>query len=393
MRVVLFDVRTAGHHLQHVRLLADSLLESGDHVTFVTPVPEEDVATRLPSDPAFEIATVEEVNVSSPLRRLPDQVHALGECFRLAAEREADVLHVMDLNRIEIPLLLAARRHRDVLTEFKLVGTVVAPYFLSRDAGPVRTLCYCLNRWCLESLLNDDLLAALFVLSERTRDLLGQRWPELSDRIIAVPDPIEPPETKRDRTQSRQLLDLPADAPLILFFGRTRREKGAGVLLSGLESVDIECVCLFAGPPGAVDETDIACAQDRVPEHVSIVDRLTFVPDDEVSDYFRSASLVVLPYREGYAGTSGVLQHSAAAGRPVVASDAPELGDIVRTWGLGVTVPPEDPDALARAINDCLSGDMLETTAEKGAGLYVEHHHWRRWGSAVREIYSDLRMS
>ncbi len=46
-----------------------------------------------------------------------------------------------------------------------------------------------------------------------------------------------------------------------------------------------------------------------------------------------------------------------SAGLPVVASDVPGLGEIVK--GAGILVPPGDDEALAKTINDVLHSPLL----------------------------------
>lgn len=73
-----------------------------------------------------------------------------------------------------------------------------------------------------------------------------------------------------------------------------------------------------------------------------------FIKDAEVAQLFLNADLIVLPYTE--ASQSGVLNVAAAFGKPVVVTDVGELGATVRTYGMGLVVPPNDPAQLADAL-------------------------------------------
>ncbi len=80
--------------------------------------------------------------------------------------------------------------------------------------------------------------------------------------------------------------------------------------------------------------------------------RLRFLPDEEVVTLMEDAAVVVLPYRQH--DSSGVLATAIGYGRPVVVTDVGSLGEVVRGFGAGKVVPPDDEAALAQACNELL---------------------------------------
>jgi glycosyltransferase involved in cell wall biosynthesis len=93
---------------------------------------------------------------------------------------------------------------------------------------------------------------------------------------------------------------------------------------------------------------------------VRIVDR--YVPDEEVATYFVAADLVVLPYKS--ATQSGIVQTAFAFGRPVVVTAVGGLPDVVSDGVTGYVVPPEDPPALAAAVERFFVEDAAPRMAE-----------------------------
>ena len=67
-----------------------------------------------------------------------------------------------------------------------------------------------------------------------------------------------------------------------------------------------------------------------------------------------------------------------AAGLPAVVTDLPSTSSASLLAEKAYVVPPEDPDAMAKAFVDLL-GDITKRTRLAEAGLnYVRHHHtWR----------------
>jgi colanic acid biosynthesis glycosyl transferase WcaI len=78
-----------------------------------------------------------------------------------------------------------------------------------------------------------------------------------------------------------------------------------------------------------------------------------------------------------------------AAGRAVVAAADPgsDVARVVEAAGCGICVPPEDPPALADAL-DTLARDASNTHVLGARGrAYVEHAHSR---GSVGQQYEDL---
>jgi glycosyltransferase involved in cell wall biosynthesis len=86
-------------------------------------------------------------------------------------------------------------------------------------------------------------------------------------------------------------------------------------------------------------------------ERLGVRDRVVFtgfVPEEEKADYYRLADRYVMPSRgEGF---GLVLLEAMACGIPVVASTADGSREAVLNGRLGLTVDPNDPDAVARSI-------------------------------------------
>ncbi len=80
--------------------------------------------------------------------------------------------------------------------------------------------------------------------------------------------------------------------------------------------------------------------------HVRTVDR--YIPNEEVPTYFTACDAVVLPYIG--ASQSAVVQLAYEFSRPVIATTAGGLPDVIEDGSTGSLVPPNDSHALARAI-------------------------------------------
>ncbi len=99
-------------------------------------------------------------------------------------------------------------------------------------------------------------------------------------------------------------------------------------------------------------ESLVARAADRgVERFVEFDDRYRSL--EELAALVRSADLVVLPYESREQVTSGVLVEALASAKPVVATEFPHAREAL-AGGAGLTVPHEDPHALAHALHALL---------------------------------------
>lgn len=152
---------------------------------------------------------------------------------------------------------------------------------------------------------------------------------------------------------------LPDD---ILFFGFAAPFKGLGTLLDAytlLQRRRPHVRLTIAGAdhkrfPGyqAGLQASLRARNGSGPTHVRWLGPQT---EAQLRDVFARARVVVLPYT-ATTGTSSVLHRAAALGRPVLASDLPDLRAAAEEEGLlAGYVPPNDPAALAGALEALLA--------------------------------------
>ncbi|HKA35553.1 MAG TPA: glycosyltransferase [Thermoanaerobaculia bacterium] len=145
--------------------------------------------------------------------------------------------------------------------------------------------------------------------------------------------------------------------PRVLYVGYRTRAKGVDVLIEAaarLARKDPEIRFLLVGDDGYRDKRIQADRMRARAAELGLSDRITFAPGkppQEVAGLLRESSILVLPSRRETFGA--VLVEALASGTPVVATRCGGPEEIV-TRETGVLVPPEDPEALARGIEEVL---------------------------------------
>jgi len=162
---------------------------------------------------------------------------------------------------------------------------------------------------------------------------------------------VSPIFSPGDRAEARRRLGLDVQSQIVIWVGRMVPVKGLDVLLeacSALRSAGsrVRVFLLGDGP-----------LRSRIHEDVTsrgLEDMVTLVgaqPQERLAEWYRATDLTVLPSRSE--GLPNVLRESLACGTPFVASDVGGISEIA-TERNAILVPPEAPDALAKAIADML---------------------------------------
>ena len=189
----------------------------------------------------------------------------------------------------------------------------------------------------------------------------------------------------QDRAAARRQLGVGDDVTAVLFFGLIRPYKGVEVLLDAVQLLPEKAplAVLLAGEPWG--EARAALAERlRVPAVARRVRaHLGWVAEEEVAWWAAAADAAVLPYRR--ATGSAVAALMLGYGLPLVASRVGGLADVVEDGGNGLLVPPDDPPALAAALQHLLDGAVRARLAA-GARASAARWSWASYAAALENV-------
>lgn len=161
-------------------------------------------------------------------------------------------------------------------------------------------------------------------------------------------------ERRSARASLRSRLELNRDA-LILSLGRLHPFKGAHVLVDAMAGLP-DAELLIAGPSLSVrgygDYSDFLRHRARQQGVADRVHLLGAVPHVEVIEMLSAADAVVVPSL--LESLNRVCIEAAAAGTPFVVSETTGVSAFVTEDGVGIVVPPRDPDAIVAALSTIL---------------------------------------
>ena len=192
----------------------------------------------------------------------------------------------------------------------------------------------------------------VFAVCEETARMLRDLGVEGKVRVLRLG--ARRVETSESRAALRTRMGVAASTSLVVGLGRLERVKGFDVLMNALP--------LIAGPTHLALAGDgrEASALSRL-AHAALISHQMLGNVDDHSKWalLRAADVVVFPSRRVTGGrTEGApvaLLETLAAGRPFVASAVGGVPELAAFAPPGCLVQPEDPVALARALERVLA--------------------------------------
>ena len=188
-----------------------------------------------------------------------------------------------------------------------------------------------------------------------------------------------------DQAAARADLGLPADAPIILFFGHIRPYKGADKLIETFTRLDMpRARLILLGEPHAATPwlapqlTEQAAADDR------IITRFEYIPDDELAVYLAACDIVVLPYTDSL--TSGAAILAGSYGRPILAPKLGCMGEFPA--GAAILYDPAAPDGLMQALARVPAAPLAEMG--QAARRYWLQFPWTLVAADTAAIYESV---
>jgi glycosyltransferase involved in cell wall biosynthesis len=319
-----------------------------------------------PSAYELNVAKVVSLSLRHPIRSLIRNSWTISKCINAF---DPDVLHVQEAGKdcliFALPWLL----------RFPMLLTVHDP---SPHSGRDTRL-YNWHRYGAYVRILRRSAAAVIVHGNRLKSDMEQRHPRLSGSVFAVPHgPLG------DTDDSRNLDFEPGT---LLFFGRMERYKGLDRFIALVrrlvaEGVAVKGIIAGRGP-------DLESKADILTNDPSFEVYRGFIARDSVSNLFRRAHAVVLPYLD--ATQSGVAAMALGYNRAVVATDVGSIGEIVVHERTGFLANVNDAEELYLYVRRVIDSESVTRS------LMSECEHlktgllsWDRLASQTTEVYTSV---
>jgi D-inositol-3-phosphate glycosyltransferase len=208
--------------------------------------------------------------------------------------------------------------------------------------------------------------------------------------------------------EAKEFIGLQPCDQLLLFVGRIEPLKGIDNLIEAIAILRrqglIVCLSVIGGDPDQVVVShDGAETKRSVEVNMSEMKRLQDLrarygmedlvaflgrrSQDTLPYYYSAAEAVVVPSH--YESFGMVALEAMACGTPVVASQVGGLAYLVQDGETGYTVPADDPQALADALNRLLMDPDMRRRMGRQAAEFAKEYAWSKIAARIVKIYDQ----
>ena len=346
----------------HIRDLAEFLLNNGHHVEVLAPATESDDL------PEYVVSAGRAVSIpyNGAVARVLFGVGANSRVRSWINDGDFDLLHLHEPAIPSLSLLACWAG------EGAMVGTfhAAAKYQKAIVAiGPI-----------LEPVI--EKLSARIAVSESARLTLTAH---LETDAIVIPNGIYADNYRDGSSRSEWTGNT------IGFLGRFEEDrKGLPVLLDALPIISrfIPDIRVLIAGPGDSEEV----LEKVDPQLRNRVEFLGKISESDKTDFLASVSLYIAP-NTGGESFGIILAEAMAGGAAVVASDIPAFADVLGNGEFGALFESENSESLAKVIIDLLRDDAKRKGLAAAGAVHAQRFDWSQVGEEIFEVYELAMVS
>lgn len=352
MKVAFIDTALDGHHLSYMQSLVECVEES---IVIVPQKTDSIVCRQYEVDCSFHMS-----------KKFGEYMKWIREISDILGKEKPDIIHFL---------------YGDAL--FRFFGIGLGGF---NKIGNTITIFHHVRRSKSRDISNRKIAQKMDRVVVHTDSLMGT----LEEIGISNGVHIEYPQFSNTKLieQNKALKSLGIDkyeGKILLALGGTREDKGIDLLLEALNGIDEPFHLLIAGKEGFFTKEFIEEHSRTYADKVTM--KLKFLDDEEFSLCLNAADIVVLPYRKIFDGASGPLGEGVAVGKMIIGPSHGSIGDLIRTYHLGLTFESENVDSLRESIQTALRTDWLRDDEYL---KYQEILSTGRFQREYRELYESL---
>ena len=190
-----------------------------------------------------------------------------------------------------------------------------------------------------------------------------------------------------DETVFRPRPETATELPVVLFAGRLLWQKGLGDFVELARRLRSQARFQVAGYEERSSPLSVPAAHLRAWSEAGLIEWLG--KRDDMPQVYADSHIVCLPSTYGE-GVPKTLIEAAACARACVTTDTPGCREITRHGENGLLVPPNDIDALEKAVKRLLADASLrQKLGARGRQIALEHFTLRHVIDATLALYQS----
>jgi phosphatidylinositol alpha-mannosyltransferase len=346
----------------HIRDLAEFLIDNGHHVEVLAP------ATESEDLPDYVVSAGRAVSIpyNGAVARVLFGVGANSRVRSWINDGDFDLLHLHEPAIPSLSLLACWAGEGAMVGTFHAAAKYQKAIFA---IGPI-----------LEPVI--EKLSARIAVSESARLTLTAH---LETDAIVIPNGIYA-DNYRDGSSRPEW-----QGNTIGFLGRFEEDrKGLPVLLDALPIISrfIPDIRVLIAGPG--DSEEVLAKVD--PQLRNRVEFLGKISEEDKADFLASVSLYIAP-NTGGESFGIILAEAMAGGAAVVASDIPAFADVLGNGQYGALFESENSENLAKVIIDLLRDETKRRELAAAGAVHAQRFDWSQVGEEIFEVYELAMVS
>jgi len=232
----------------------------------------------------------------------------------------------------------------------------------------------------------------LITLSEKLKNALLENFPNLNSRILVIPPPplvhMCEGDHENDRSMLRRSVGINETEFLIVYFGYIYSAKGVDILFEAMRILKaraemVRPVIVGGGVDLQCPSPDVQGLLDLA-RTLDIQDRITWTGNydsesDDASKWLYAADACVLPFNSGVTLNRSSFAAAAAHGLPIITTRGKTLESPFLDRQNVYLCPPQDSEAIARAVESLMNSPALGELLRSGAlDLASEYFSWNK---------------
>ena len=346
----------------HIRDLAEFLINNGHHVEVLAP------ATESEDLPDYVVSAGRAVSIpyNGAVARVLFGVGANSRVRSWINDGDFDLLHLHEPAIPSLSLLACWAGEGAMVGTFHAAAKYQKAIFA---IGPI-----------LEPVI--EKLSARIAVSESARLTLTAH---LETDAIVIPNGIYA-DNYRDGSSRPEW-----QGNTIGFLGRFEEDrKGLPVLLEALPIISrfIPDIRVLIAGPGESEEV-LAKVDPQLRNRVEFLGKIS---EEDKADFLASVSLYIAP-NTGGESFGIILAEAMAGGAAVVASDIPAFADVLGNGQYGALFESENSEDLAKVIIDLLRDETKRRELAAAGAVHAQRFDWGQVGDEIFEVYELAMVS
>ena len=189
-----------------------------------------------------------------------------------------------------------------------------------------------------------------------------------------------------EQTKARDVLGLDQNKKTILFFGIIRDYKGLDILLEAFEHLSDDFQLVIAGECYGTFEkyqNQIDSSENKSRIHLF----LKYIEDQDVTNYFSSADVCILPYKSAtQSGITAIAQHFCL---PIISTDVGGLKETIKNNENGLIVDAANAEGIRNTVEKYFK-EQLKERFEENLSKANEEKSWSNFSNKIIKFASEI---